>query len=63
MKASVTMQEAVRSCPRGERRAAGLGCAGHGADVQMGAARAGLVSLRGCDGRGETLLRDHTYQR
>lgn len=61
MKAWVTTQEGVRSCPGGERRAAGLGGAGHGADVQTGAARAGLVSLRGCDSRGETLLWDHTY--
>lgn len=61
MKAWVTMQEGVRGCPGGARRAVGPGGAGHGANVQAGAVRTGLVSLGGCDGRAETLLWDHTY--
>lgn len=46
----------------GGQRAVGLGGAGHGADVETGAARAGLVFLRGCDGREKALLWDHTHQ-
>lgn len=61
MKAWVTTQEGVRSCPRGEQRAAGLGGAGHDADLQMSAARAGLVS-QGLWQQGRNLLWDHTYQ-
>lgn len=48
------MQEGVRKCPGVSR--------GQGADVQTAAARAGLGSLRGCDGREKALPWDHTYQ-
>lgn len=49
--------------PQGQWRTVGLGGAGHGADVQMGAARADLASLGGCNGKEATLLLHHTYQR
>lgn len=49
MTAWVTVQEGVRNCPGASRGKWGW-------EGQAGAARAGLVSSRGCDGREKALL-------